>query len=142
MSASHSEVTLGGKKPAYGGRRVNFYWFSDTFIIFSNEFSFDDIEQIVEERLNLFFHSVRMLYLRFMLSGFPLRGGIDYGEFFVDPDENIYLVDDLPEGSLDLEALLEPYYEAIFEEELNAWHRREEDWPQRRDDRPLSLRGA
>ena len=51
----------------------------------------------------------------------------------VTPEANIYLVDDLPEGSLDLEVLLEPYFDIIFEEELDAWHRREEDWPQERD---------
>jgi hypothetical protein len=28
---------------------------------------------------------------------------------------------------------LEPYSDIIFEEELNAWHRLEEDWPQERD---------
>ncbi len=49
------------------------------------------------------------------------------------PEENIYLVEDLPEGGLDLEVLLEPYFDSIFEEELNAWHRRDEDWPRERD---------
>jgi len=33
----------------------------------------------------------------------------------------------------DLKTMLAPYYKAIFEEELVAWHRIEADWPQRRD---------
>ena len=45
------------------------------------------------------------------------------------PEGTIYLVDDLAEGRSDLE----PYFDILFEEELNAWHRREEDWPQERD---------
>ncbi len=58
--------------------------------------------------------------------------GVKIGAEF-KPDENIYLIDDIPEGHLDPEALLEPYYEAIFEEDLGAWHRVEGDWPQGRD---------
>jgi len=42
-------------------------------------------------------------------------------------------VDDVPERLLDVPALIEPYYEAIWEEELGAWHRREANWPQQRD---------
>src|SRR5260221_177045 len=49
------------------------------------------------------------------------------------PEENVYLIDDMPEGNLDPERLLEAYYTAIFEEELGAWHRVEADWPQLRD---------
>src|SRR5579862_6452594 len=58
--------------------------------------------------------------------------GVKIGAAFT-PDENIYLVDDLPEGGLDPAVLLEPYFEAIFEEELNGWHRVAEDWPPQRD---------
>ena len=58
--------------------------------------------------------------------------GVKLGIEFT-PEETIYLVDELAEGELDLETLLEPYFEIIFEEELNAWHRREADWPQERD---------
>ncbi len=54
--------------------------------------------------------------------------GVDYM-----PEGRVYLVEDVPEGLLDVPALVRPYYEAIWEEELGAWHRREADWPQRRD---------
>src|SRR5258708_38366369 len=49
------------------------------------------------------------------------------------PEENISLVDDLPEGGLDLAVLLGPSFDIIFEEGLNAWHLREREWPQERD---------
>jgi hypothetical protein len=48
------------------------------------------------------------------------------------PEETVYLIDDLAEGSIDPEALLEPHFAVIFEEELGGWHRVEADWPQRR----------
>jgi hypothetical protein len=40
------------------------------------------------------------------------------------PEENIDLVDDLAEGGLAREVLLEPYVEIIFEEELNCASRK------------------
>ncbi len=58
--------------------------------------------------------------------------GVKIGPEFV-PEENIYLIADSVDQVENLEALLEPYYEAIFEEELEAWHRVEADWPRRRD---------
>jgi len=39
------------------------------------------------------------------------------------PEESIYLIDDRVDQSDDLQRLLAPYYKAIFEEELGAWHR-------------------
>jgi hypothetical protein len=57
-------------------------------------------------------------------------GGVKLGSEFM-PESNIYLVED--SDGLDLEQLLEPYYAAIFEEELGAWHRVKADWPQHRD---------
>jgi hypothetical protein len=54
--------------------------------------------------------------------------GVDYL-----PEGRIYLVDDLTEGVLEVPAIVEPYYEQIWEEELGAWHRREKDWPKGRD---------
>jgi hypothetical protein len=58
--------------------------------------------------------------------------GVKLGTEFTR-EGTIYLVDDLSEGRSKLEVLLEPYYDLIFEEELNAWHRLAEDWPQERD---------
>jgi hypothetical protein len=49
------------------------------------------------------------------------------------PEGRIYLVDEMPEGVLDVLAILGPYYERIWEEELGAWHRLEAAWPKRRD---------
>ncbi len=59
-------------------------------------------------------------------------GGVKIGKDFT-PEETIYLIEDTADLTLGLEALLEPYYEALFEEELGAWHRVEGDWPARRD---------
>jgi hypothetical protein len=58
--------------------------------------------------------------------------GVKIGTEFT-PEENIYLIADSTDQQVDLETLLEPYYQAIFEEELRAWHRIEADWPRRRD---------
>lgn len=41
--------------------------------------------------LKEFFISVKSLFLRFLYHGFPLRGGIDYGEFIAEPEQNIFL---------------------------------------------------
>jgi len=54
--------------------------------------------------------------------------GIDF-----TPEENVYLLPDNEDQQYDLETLLAPYYQAIFEEELGSWHRVEADWPARRD---------
>ncbi len=54
--------------------------------------------------------------------------GVDYM-----PEGCVSWVEDVPEGLLDVPALVEPHYEVIWEEELGAWHRREADWPQWRD---------
>jgi hypothetical protein len=45
----------------------------------------------------------------------------------------VYLVYDIGSFEIDVEATVAPYFEFIFEEELNAWHRLESDWPARRD---------
>jgi len=81
------------KTPAvFSLKRTNLYWFSDTFIIFSDHFSFEeDPNDFIEDLLRDFFQSVKILFLRFLYHGFPLRGGIDYGEFIVAPDQNIYI---------------------------------------------------
>ncbi len=59
-------------------------------------------------------------------------GGVKIGTEFT-PEGNIYLIADSADQPVTLETLLEPYYAAIFEEELGAWHRVEADWPRRRD---------
>ena len=58
--------------------------------------------------------------------------GVKIGAEFM-PEETVYLIDDMPEGIVDTDSLLEPYYGVIVEEELGAWHRLEADWPKRRD---------
>jgi hypothetical protein len=68
------------------------------------------------------------------------EGGVKIGAEFM-PEESVYLIDDLAEGSIDLETLLEPYYAVIFEEELGGWHRcREQETSA--PDRRLSPRAA
>jgi hypothetical protein len=59
-------------------------------------------------------------------------GGVKIGPEFM-PEQTIYLVEDTTDQVLDLRTLLEPYYAAIFEEELGGWHRRERAWPIQRD---------
>ena len=58
--------------------------------------------------------------------------GVKIGAEF-SPEENIYLIADSVDQPDDLEMFLEPYYQTIFEEELEAWHRLEADWARRRD---------
>jgi hypothetical protein len=60
------------------------------------------------------------------------EGGVKIGVEFT-PEETVYLIDDMPEGIVDTDSLLEPYYAVIFEEELGGWHRLEADWPKQRD---------
>ena len=59
-------------------------------------------------------------------------GGVKIGVDFM-PEGRVYLVDDLTDGLLDVAAVVEPYHEQIWAEELGAWHRLEENWPRRRD---------
>lgn len=59
-------------------------------------------------------------------------GGVKLGQDFT-PEETINLVEEGGEGTLDPATLVEPYYWAIFEEELGAWHRLEDAWPRLRD---------
>jgi hypothetical protein len=58
--------------------------------------------------------------------------GVKLGEEF-EPEHTVYLVEDITDYLVDVEAIVAPYFEFIFEEELNAWHRLESDWPARRD---------
>ena len=58
--------------------------------------------------------------------------GIKLGEEF-EPEHTIYLIEDMTGYLIDIEGMIAPHYEFIFEEELNSWHRRESDWPARRD---------
>lgn len=52
-----------------------------------------------------------------------------------DRDHSVYLVDDMgeEEGGVDVDTVLRPYYQKIFELELAAWDLDEETWPNRRD---------
>ena len=58
--------------------------------------------------------------------------GIKLGEEF-EPEHTIYLIEDITGYLIDIEAMITPHYEFIFEEELNSWHRHKNDWPARRD---------
>jgi hypothetical protein len=58
--------------------------------------------------------------------------GVIFGVDFW-PEKHIYLVEATGDHLLDKEAIIRPYYQTIFEEELNSWHRRESDWPAQRD---------
>jgi hypothetical protein len=44
-----------------------------------------------------------------------------------------YLIGDVADVfPFDRDMIVQPYFKAIFEEELNSWHRRESDWPSSR----------
>jgi hypothetical protein len=58
--------------------------------------------------------------------------GVKLGEDF-EPEHTVYLIEDIGDYEVDVEAMVAPYFEFIFEEELNEWHRLESDWPARRD---------
>ena len=51
----------------------------------------------------------------------------------ISSETSIYLLEDVSEFEVDLEALLKPYFKEIFEEELESWHRVKADWPTTRD---------
>jgi hypothetical protein len=58
--------------------------------------------------------------------------GVKIDEDF-QPERHIYLIGDVGDVFLlDRDVIVRPYFKAIFEEELNGWHRRERDWPSRR----------
>ena len=59
-------------------------------------------------------------------------GGVKIGSEFM-PEQTIYLAEDTTDQVVDLRTLLKPYYVTIFEEELGGWHRRESEWPVKRD---------
>lgn len=58
--------------------------------------------------------------------------GVKLGEECM-PEHTIYLVEDITGYLVDVEAMVTPHFEFIFEEELNSWHRLESDWPSNRD---------
>ena len=87
-----------GEDPQFSLKRTNFHWFSDFFILFSNDIYIDsppnenhEISNAIAERINKFLQSAKILFLRFLWLGFPLSGGIDFGEFVFDQDENIVI---------------------------------------------------
>jgi hypothetical protein len=46
------------------------------------------------------------------------------------PERHVYLIGDVSDViPFDCDVIVRPYFKAIFDEELNAWHRRESDWP-------------
>jgi hypothetical protein len=57
------------------------------------------------------------------------EGGVKIGEDF-EPEKNVYLIGDVSDViPFDRDVIVRPYFKAIFEEELNSWHRREREWP-------------
>jgi hypothetical protein len=49
------------------------------------------------------------------------------------PERHVYLIGDVSDVfPFDRDVIAQPYFTAIFEEELNSWHRRESEWPSRR----------
>jgi len=97
-SSCHSFQDYISEDPNFSLKRTNFYWFSDFLILFSNNIhadsSIDEIQEIsdyIESKIVNFLQSVKILFLRFLWLGLPLRGAIDFGEFVFDQDENIVI---------------------------------------------------
>jgi hypothetical protein len=89
-----------GEDPKSLLKRVNYYWFSDFFILFSDDIpvdnSLDEIQEIsdhIELKIVKFLQSVKIIFLHFLSQGLPLRGAVDFGEIFFDPNKNIVLGD-------------------------------------------------
>jgi hypothetical protein len=60
------------------------------------------------------------------------ENGVKIGEDF-QPERHVYLIGDVSDVfPFDRDVIVRPYFKAIFEEELNGWHRRELEWPSRR----------
>jgi hypothetical protein len=60
------------------------------------------------------------------------EGGVKIGKDFT-PEGRVYLIGDVADVfPFDRDMIVQPYFKAIFEEELNSWHRRESDWPSSR----------
>jgi hypothetical protein len=58
--------------------------------------------------------------------------GVKIGEDFL-PEGRVYLIGDVADIiPFDRDVIVRPYFKAIFEEELNSWHRRESEWPSSR----------
>ena len=49
------------------------------------------------------------------------------------PERSIYLVEDIADYLVDVESVVKRYFREIFQHELRAWHRIENDWPKNRD---------
>ena len=54
--------------------------------------------------------------------------GVKLGEEYL-PEKQIYLIEDISDMPFDEEAIVRPYFEMVFEEELNGWRRLESAWP-------------
>jgi hypothetical protein len=55
--------------------------------------------------------------------------GVKIGEDF-QPERRVYLIEDVSYViPFERDVIVRPYFKAIFDEELNSWHRRESDWP-------------
>jgi hypothetical protein len=58
--------------------------------------------------------------------------GVKIGEDF-ESEKSVYLIGDVSDViPFDRDVIVRPYFKAIFEEELNSWHRRESEWPSSR----------
>ncbi len=56
------------------------------------------------------------------------KDGVKIGEDF-ESEKSVYLIGDISDVPFDRDAIVRPYFEIIFEEELNGWDRRESGWP-------------
>jgi hypothetical protein len=88
--ASHSFTDFpGSSDPSYKIPRAQYYWFSDTFLIFSDPL--DQCLSFGDKSAVDFFQAVKIAFLRFLADGYPVRGGIAFGQFIFDRDRNVCL---------------------------------------------------
>jgi len=49
-------------------------------------------------------------------------------------EHTVYLIEDISDSdTVDIEAMIKPHFQFIFEEQLAGWHLLESDWPSHRD---------
>jgi hypothetical protein len=62
-----------------------------------------------------------------------LDDGVKLGDD-VKPEHTVYLIEDISDSDIvDIEVMVEPHYQFIFEEELAGWYQLESAWPDKRD---------
>jgi hypothetical protein len=96
-SCNYNDYTQG--TPSHRLKRVSYQWFSDTFVLYTDEATSDTFWE--EEAVD-FFYSVKSAFIRFLSRGFPARGAVEFGQVYVDvPENNIFRIPERETGLVD-----------------------------------------